>query len=101
MQEVLVKPPWTLRLPLRFGIIAPPLRAQQAQPASVGGATAETSSTQKSIEVYLRHLYAFGPDVQLVVGPPKPTPVEGMLETSIDLTIEGNKQTVKFYVSKD
>jgi protein-disulfide isomerase len=96
-----VKTALTLSLILAFGIIAPPLRAQQAQPATVGGATAETSSTQKSIEAYLRHLYAFGPDVQLVVGPPKPTPVEGMLETNIDLTIEGNKQTVKFYVSKD
>jgi protein-disulfide isomerase len=97
-----VKTALTLSLILAFGTVAPPLRAQQAQPtSSVGGAAAETSSTQKSIEAYLRHLYAFGPDVQLVVGPPRPTPVEGMLETSIDLTIEGNKQTVKFYVSKD
>lgn len=91
----------TLFLILSYGAIAPPLGAQQAQTASIGGATAETSSTQKSIEAYLRHLYAFGPDVQLVVGPPRPTSVEGMLETNIDLTIEGNKQTVKFYVSRD
>jgi protein-disulfide isomerase len=46
-------------------------------------------------------LYAFGPEVRMVVGPPKPTPVEGLLETNVDLTIDGNKQTVKFYVSKD
>jgi protein-disulfide isomerase len=96
-----VKTALALSLILGFGTIAPPARAQQTQPTSVGAATTETSSTQKSIEAYLRHLYAFGPDVQLVVGPPRPTPVEGMLETNIDLTIEGNKQTVKFYVSKD
>lgn len=90
----------TLFLILAIGTIAPPTRAQQAQ-ATVGASTAAASSTQKSIEAYLRHLYAFGPDVQLVVGPPKPTPVEGLLETSIDLTMEGNKQTVKFYVSND
>ncbi len=56
---------------------------------------------QKNIEAYLRHLYAFGPDVLLAVGPPKATAVEGLLETTIDVTISGNKETVKFYVSKD
>ena len=91
----------TLFLILAFGTIAPPAGAQQAQPATVGASAAATSPTQKSIEAYLRYLYAFGPDVQLVVGPPKPTPVEGLLETNIDLTIDGNKQAVKFYVSKD
>jgi protein-disulfide isomerase len=96
-----VKTALTLFLILAFGTIAPPARAQQAQPATVGGSSTPTSPTQKNIEAYLRHLYAFGPDVQLVVGPPKQTPVEGLLETSIDLTIEGNKQTVKFYVSND
>jgi protein-disulfide isomerase len=56
---------------------------------------------QKNIEAYLRHLYAFGPEVALAVGVPKPTAVEGMMETTIDLTINDNKQRVKFYVSKD
>lgn len=56
---------------------------------------------QKNIEAYLRHLYAFGPDVTLVVGTPKPSGIEGLLETSINLTIGENKQTVVFYVSKD
>jgi protein-disulfide isomerase len=37
----------------------------------------------------------------MVVGPPKETPVPGLLETNIDLTIGGNKEAVKFYVSKD
>jgi protein-disulfide isomerase len=96
-----VKTALTLFLILAFGTIAPPARAQQAQPATVGASAGATSPTQKSIEAYLRHLYAFGPDVQLVVGPPKPTPIEGLLESNIDLTIDGNKQAVKFYVSKD
>jgi protein-disulfide isomerase len=46
-------------------------------------------------------LYAFGPDVLLVVGTPRESPVEGLLETTIDLTIGENKQTVKFYISRD
>ena len=92
----------TLFLILAFGAMALPARAQQAQPATAGASTAPAPSpTQKTIETYLRHLYAFGPDAQMVVGPPKPTPIDGLLETNIDLTVDGNKQTVKFYVSGD
>src|SRR5206468_2596154 len=79
----------------------PQTRAQQAQSAAAATSTPATSPTQKTIEAYLRHLYAFGPNVALVVAPPKPSQVEGLLETTIDLTIDGNKQTVKFHVSKD
>ena len=77
------------------------VRAQQAKTAAPVAAPAAPSQTQKNIEAYLRNLYAFGPDVQLVVGPLKETPIDGLLETTIDVTIEANKQTVKFYVSKD
>jgi protein-disulfide isomerase len=77
------------------------MQAQQVTPAKTATTTAAPSPTQKNIEAYLRHLYAFGPDVRLVVGPPKETVVEGLLETTIDLTIDDNKQTVKFYVSRD
>jgi protein-disulfide isomerase len=96
-----VKTALTAFLMLASATMAPPARPQQTQPATTGKSSAATSSTQKNIEAYLRHLYAFGPGVQLVVGPPKPTSVEGLLETNVDLTIDGNKQAVKFYVSKD
>jgi protein-disulfide isomerase len=90
-----------LRLSFIFflGTLAPGARAQQAKPAAP--APVATSPTQKNIEAYLRNLYAFGPDVLLVVGPPKESPVAGLLETNIDLTIADNKEAVKFYVSKD
>src|SRR4029077_14175892 len=70
-------------------------------PATAPSAPIAPSPTQKNIEAYLRHLYAFGPDVLLVVGTPRESPVEGLLETTIDLTVGENKQTVKFYISKD
>src|SRR5215467_8788937 len=76
--------------------------AQQPKPSSASGnSSLAASSTQKEIEAYLRNLYALGPAVKVTVGPLKPSPVEGVLETDIDVVIEGNKQTVKFYVSKD
>jgi protein-disulfide isomerase len=98
-----VKTALRLSLIFSFAALASGARAQQAKPAANAPASgpAATSPTQKSIEAYLRHLYAFGPDVLLVVGPPKETPVQGLLETNIDLTIGDNKEAVKFYVSKD
>ena len=42
------------------------VHAQQPKPATSGAPAAAPSATQKNIEAYLRHLYAFGPDVQLV-----------------------------------
>jgi protein-disulfide isomerase len=96
-----VKTALSLSLIFTFSTIAPGARAQRAQSATSAPATAVPAPTQKNIEAYLRHLYAFGPDVLLVVGPPKETPVAGLLETNIDLTIGDNKEAVKFYVSKD
>jgi protein-disulfide isomerase len=69
--------------------------------SSTAPATPSPSQTQKNIEAYLRNLYAFGPDVKLVVGPLKASPVEDIFETDIDVTAGENKQTAKFYVSKD
>jgi protein-disulfide isomerase len=84
-----------------FYTFMPEARAHQAQSATTTPVSAAQTPTQKNIEAYLRHLYAFGPDVLLVVGSPKETAVDGLLETTINLTIGENKETVKFYVSKD
>jgi protein-disulfide isomerase len=53
------------------------------------------------VEAYLRNLYAFGPDVQVTVGPLKESSVPGLLATDISVKIEDNVQAVQFYVSKD
>jgi protein-disulfide isomerase len=75
--------------------------AQQPKAGATGAQAATSSQAQKNIEAYLRNLYAFGPDVKLIVGPLKESPVEGILETNIDVTIGENKEAAKFYVSKD
>ncbi len=83
---------------LTVGVTKP---AQQPKPSNAGNSSPAVSSTQKDIEAYLRNLYALGPAVKVTAGPLKQSPVEGVLEADIDVVIEGNKQTVKFYVSKD
>jgi protein-disulfide isomerase len=74
---------------------------QAQQPAATNGSAAAPGQLQKSIEAYLRNLYAFGPDVLVNVGTPKDSVVAGLVETEIQVTIGENKQTVKFYASKD
>jgi len=96
-----VKKALSLSLIFCFSTIAPGARAQQPKSATPASTTTGPSPTQKNIEAYLRHLYAFGPDVLLVVGAPKESPVEGLLETNVDLTMGDNKEAVKLYVSKD
>jgi protein-disulfide isomerase len=75
-----------------------PVPAQAAKPAA-----ASTASTplQKNVEAYLRHLYAFGPNVQLTISAPKESEVPGLLETTVDLKDGENSQSAKLYVSKD
>ncbi len=93
-----------LNLILAMTLVGYTAHAQQPKSAATSAtpvATSATSQTQKNIEAYLRNLYAFGPDVKLIVGPLKDSPVEGILEANIDVTIGENKQAAKFYVSKD
>ena len=90
-----------LRLSLFLSLACLAETGVQAQTAPAATAAATVSPTQKMIEAYLRHLYAFGPDVPVTVGPTKETAVDGVLETTITVLIGENKETVKFYVSKD
>ena len=56
---------------------------------------------QKTVEAYLRHLYAFGSETKLTLGPFKETAIAGLLETSIELKQGENKESAKIFVSKD
>jgi protein-disulfide isomerase len=91
----------TLAAALTFILSGAATLGQQNNSAAPNAGSTASSQTQKNVQAYLRNLYAFGPNVQLSVGPLMGTAVEGILETNIDVVIEGNKQTVKFYVSKD
>lgn len=96
-----MKKTFGLSVIISASMLAAGAQARQAQSTTATSTAAAPSPTQKNIEVYLRHLYAFGTDVPISVGPPKETSVEGLMETTIHVTIGENKETVKFYVSKD
>lgn len=62
---------------------------------------ATTTDLEKKVESYLRNLYAFGPDVKLMMTPPKSTEIPGLLETTVDLTMGESHDSAKMFVSKD
>jgi protein-disulfide isomerase len=81
---------WLLAAALLF---VPALYAQDTAPTP--------AAIQKKIDAYLRHLYAFGDDVKLTIGPLKETGIPGLMETTIDLTLGQDHQTAEMMVSKD
>jgi protein-disulfide isomerase len=70
-----------------------PLRAQAAP--------APQSDLQKKIEKYLRHIYAFGPEVKLTIPEPKESEIVGLRVTTVELVSGENHDTAKMYVSND
>jgi len=104
--EVRVKTSLTGVAILAVCLCVPAARGQAAQadpaPAAKNAATGGSETPiQKTIEAYLRHLYAFGADVQVAVSVPKETPIPGLLETTVNVKIGENTENAKFYVSKD
>jgi protein-disulfide isomerase len=74
-----------------IGLLAPAGLAQGPAPEEL----------KKKVDAYLRNMFAFGPDVKLTVGDFKESGVANLLETHITVTIGGNKEDAKMWVSKD
>ena len=91
-------------LTITLTLLVQAAQGQAAGPAaskSSGAAPAAPSALQKSIESYLRDLYALGPEVELTVSAPKESEVPGLMETTVEVKSKENTQSAKFYVSKD
>jgi protein-disulfide isomerase len=87
---------------LVLNLVIPAAWAQQSPTtASAAPASAVQSPIQKTVEAYLRNLYAFGADTVVKIGAPKDVGVEGLLEVDVAVKIGQNEQTGKVYVTKD
>ena len=56
---------------------------------------------KKKLDMYLRYIFAFGPEVKLSLGDFKESGVPGLLEASVTVTIGENKEDATMWVSKD
>ncbi len=87
---------------LALSLVIPATRAQQPQAtAAAAPASGVPSPIQKTVEAYLRNLYAFGPDTVVKIGAPKDIGIEGLLEIDVAVKLGENEQTGKVYVTKD
>jgi protein-disulfide isomerase len=94
-----VKKSLTFAALLALTLALPSARAQQTPAAAT--ASAGQLPIQKTVEAYLRNLYAFGPDTSVKVAAPKDIGVEGLQEVDIEVKIGDNQQAGKVYVTKD
>ncbi len=91
----------TIAAILAFCFAIPPARAQQPQRAATAHAAGGESPIQKTVEAYLRNLYAFGADTTVIASPPRDIGIEGLEEIDVEVKIGENQQTGKVYVTKD
>ena len=90
----------TLTAILALSFLASRACAQQPQ-ATAAPATSGQLPIQKTVEAYLRNLYAFGADTDVRVSVPKDIGVDGLQEVDVEVKIGENQQTGKVYVTKD
>jgi protein-disulfide isomerase len=87
---------------LAFSFVIPAARAQQPQATATPTSSSSVQSPiQKTVEAYLRNLYAFGADTVVKIGAPKDIGIEGLLEIDVAVKLGENEQTGKVYVTKD
>src|SRR6266403_3510941 len=68
-----------------------------AQPADIK----KSALDKPTLEAYVRHLFVWGPQIKVAIKDPKPAPIPGMLEVSVEASAGEARQTEIFYVSKD
>ena len=54
-----------------------------------------------TLEAYVRHLFVWGPQINVSIAEPKPSPMPGFLEVNVTGLAGQASQTVTFHVSKD
>ncbi|MFI5093852.1 MAG: thioredoxin domain-containing protein [Candidatus Acidiferrum sp.] len=86
---------------LAFYLAASTARAQQPHAAGAAPGPTGQSPIQKTVEAYLRKLYAFGPETAVKISAPKDIGVEGLQEVDVEVKVGENQQTGKVYITKD
>ncbi|MBI3404016.1 MAG: DsbA family protein [Acidobacteria bacterium] len=72
-----------------------------AAPAPAPAPSEPQSPLQKSVESYLRNLYAWGPEFTVAVASPKPSNIPGFNSVAVQITLNGQSDAGEFFVSND
>ncbi len=82
-------------------VLATVLLAQQPLPATASSPVQGQSAVQKSVEAFLRHYYALGPEITITVGTPKEIGSSGLLETPVEVKTPEGSEKVNMFLTKD
>jgi protein-disulfide isomerase len=87
------------------GLLVGSISAGQ-QPATTAAAApaispSGQSTAQKSVETFLRHYYALGPEITITVGTPKEIGTSGLMETPVDVKTPEGSEKVNMFLTKD
>jgi protein-disulfide isomerase len=96
-----VKKALTITAILGISLVVPIAHGHQPQATAATPASAGQLPIQKTVEAYLRNLYAFGADTAVKVAAPKDIGVEGLEEVDIEVKVGESQQTGKVYVTRD
>ncbi len=88
----------TAVLALFAGVV---IAAEQAKTAEKAPAVPAASADAARLEKFMRRYYSWSDDIQVKIGPFKPSSVAGLLETTVQLSRGEQKQDTTFLVSAD
>ena len=71
------------------------------QPASGAPAGPSNALDKEDLETYLRHLYAWAPEIQIEIGDFQPSSVDSLLRTNVLLSYKLRSQEKVFFITKD
>ena len=87
---------------LAVGAQAPAKKAAPKAAVKKAAAPAEKSGLNKQhLEGYLRHLFLWAPQVKVEIGDYSPSPVAGLLQTTVKASYGPASEQLTFYVSAD
>ncbi len=71
------------------------------QPQSEAQMGPSNALDKEDLEIYLRHLYAWAPGVQVEIGAFEPSSVDGLLRTTVRLSYKLRSREIVFRITKD
>ena len=78
-----------------------PASSKPATPPKIQEGQKKSALNKDAIEEYVRHLYVWGPQIQVKVGDPLPSEIPGFQQVVVVASAGGASQEELFYVSKD
>src|SRR4051812_27038523 len=97
----------SLSLPFAMLCLSVPILLLGQAPKAPRAAAAPATPSKKSaldkpvLEEYVRHLFVWGPQIQVKVGDPKPSEIPGFQQITVTASAGNASQDELFYVSKD